>query len=139
MSCICRPFAMLVAGAVLLSLPHVSFAQTTNTSYLRNFVSNRPTTSPYLALVQSPIDQLNSRGAARLSNTYLNRVRPRLEERQAAVQQQRQLDHMRRQLSQVQADVRKAQEQGSFGVTGHPTRFMQYYHYYPGFLTARGR
>ena len=133
---------LAILALSLFAMPHsgvMAQGGTNDTSaYLRNFVTSRPTVSPYLALVQNPQNQ-QAGGSSQLAQDYLNRVRPQIDQRQQAAQQQRQLNSMRQQLDRVQSDVQRAQEQGGFGVTGHPTRFMQYYNYYPGFLSVNRR
>lgn len=87
---------------------------------VRQRILDRPTVSPYMELL-SPQGQ----GLP----TYYTRVRPELEAR--ALEQQ-----AARQLSSLQSQVRAIQQQdarGSQFATGHPTRFMNYTHYFPGF------
>jgi len=96
-----------------------SFAQMNTRDILRNNVMNRPTVSPYL--------QLTRRNANGVSN-YHTQVRPQLEARSARRQQDASISQLRQQISRVQNRQRRTQTQGF--ATGHPTRFMNYLHYY---------
>ncbi|MCH2130756.1 MAG: hypothetical protein MK179_16560 [Pirellulaceae bacterium] len=97
-------------------------------------IFSRPTVSPYLSLLS--VDNFSGTGQP----TYFTRVRPRMEARRRAEEQDRQIEQMQRMQSQintVRRDLTQSQQAGQ-GVfpTGHPTRFSNYGHYYP-LLSAR--
>jgi hypothetical protein len=61
-------------------------------------------------------------------SNYQRLVRPMIEERDNAQQQQASLQQLQQQFNQTQHDL---QRQPQYGVrTGHLTRFMNYTHYY---------
>ena len=103
--------------------------------YFQRFVRDRPTVSPYLNLISSQQDQL--RGATPRP-VYQTLVRPQLEQRRANEQAQRNMVQVQRQLSDLRQSYQQSQA-NTFGATGHPTRFMIYSQYYPGFLSVRRR
>ncbi len=104
-------------------------------NFFRRFVQDRPTVSPYLNLIGSQQDQM--RGAT-ARPVYQTLVRPQLEQRQANKAAQRNQVQMQRQLSDLRQSYQQSQS-NVFGATGHPTRFMIYSQYYPGFLSVRRR
>lgn len=101
-------------------------AQVNPNRFMRNFLTNRPTVSPYLNLVDRP--GVNSSGAA----TFQTLVRPLVEQRDMAEFQQMEIQQLQR---RIDADARsRAQQyqQGGVRPTGHPTRFMNFSHFFPG-------
>ena len=104
-------------------------------NFFRRFVQDRPTVSPYLNLIGSQQDQM--RGAT-ARPVYQTLVRPELERRRSEQQTQRGMVQMQRQLSDLRQSYQSSQS-NTFGATGHPTRFMIYSQYYPGFLSVRRR
>ena len=87
-------------------------------------ISSRPTVSPYLNLIMG-----NSTASG--LPAYHTQVRPQLEARDRNRQQARQISGMQQQISRVQNDVTRMGNTGGLRTTGHPTRFMNYLHYYP--------
>jgi len=71
---------------------------------------------------------VRDRGSA--VTNYHTLVRPQLEARAAARQQQRSIAQVQQQVNTIQRDFRQVRQTGVFQ-TGHPTRFMTYLHYYP--------
>ncbi len=128
---------MIAACFVLFGTGEKSHGQSVQrpADYFQNFVRNRPTVSPYLNLISSQQDQL--RGATPRP-VYQTLVRPELERRQNEQRTQRSMVQMQRQLSDLRQSYRNSQS-NAFGATGHPTRFMIYSQYYPGFLSVRRR
>jgi len=90
------------------------------------YLANRPTVSPYLNLI---VDQQN-RGLS----TYHTLVRPQLEQRRQAQEQQVAIQRLNSQLSGVRSQLRRNTVPGQPTATGHMTRFMTHSHYYPGLL-----
>lgn len=97
-------------------------------------VRARPTTSPYLNLIQ------NSQSNAQLGNpVYQNLVRPQVEARREFAQQQGQIEQLRRQQRSLASQAGSGNLTGptTRGIstqirpTGHTSRFMDYFHYYP--------
>ena len=90
-----------------------------------NYLYNRPTVSPYLNLSRT--------NSGSFLPNYHALVRPELQRREQAARQTAHIARNARQLQQVQRDLRQTQDrQRRMGlVTGHPTRFMSYLHYYP--------
>ena len=97
--------------------------------YFSRFIRDRPTVSPYLNLVTSQRTQ--QRGGT-VRPVYQTLVRPELEQRKANEQTQRNMIQMQNQLSDLRQSYRNSQS-NALGATGHPTRFMIYSQYYPGF------
>ena len=95
----------------------------TSRAFTQKYLSSRPTVSPYLNLVR---DQSMNTGAP----NYQTLVRPALDRRELARDQERQLSSLQNQVGTIQGDLRRAQS-GAMA-TGHPTRFMTYSHFYPG-------
>jgi hypothetical protein len=85
------------------------------------FLYNRPTVSPYLQLT-------NANSGFGLPN-YFAYVRPALEARQAAQQQEQSIQALSTQLNSVQRDIRR--DENMLFQTGHPTRFMNFSHFFP--------
>ena len=93
---------------------------------VRQQLQRNPTVSPYLNLVfNGPTTNTLGSSVA----TYQTLVRPQMEARENAVLQQRQLDVLQRQVS----DIRSTYQAGQNGqiATGHPTRYQIHSHYYP--------
>jgi hypothetical protein len=90
----------------------------------RDFLASRPTVSPYLNLLrrESEISAPN----------YQTLVRPALEGRQMAARQQASISQLQSRVTNMQGQM-ASQGQGTRFATGHPSRFMSYLHYYPGF------
>lgn len=103
--------------------------------FFRNFVRNRPTVSPYLNLIGTDADQ--QRGGT-IRPVYQTLVRPQLEQRRASQETQRNMIQMQQQLSELRQSYQQSQA-NTFGATGHPTRFMIYSQYFPGFLRVGRR
>jgi len=103
--------------------------------YFDRFVNGSSTVSPYLGLVTSMQTPAAQQGFIPPA-VYQNRVRPQLERRKQDEQQRRQVAQIQSQLNDVRQSFQK-QQQNSFGATGHPTRFMLYQQYYPGFARLR--
>jgi hypothetical protein len=117
-----------VAGASQTSLAQDFAPRGPNVAYQTgNFLIDRPTVSPYLNLARDPTGVLPN---------YFTLVRPELEARDRAARQERELQRLRSQLTGLQSEVRQAQESGRLS-TGHPTRFMTYFHFYPGLAPRR--
>lgn len=91
---------------------------------IQDQVLRRPTVSPYLNLLSSP----NENGVP----TYFTQVRPQIEARNAAQRIQRQFGSVQQQFNSLNSRVSQNQ-QGGVLITGHPTRYMNYLQYYPGF------
>jgi len=91
-------------------------------SYFQQYLNTRPTVSPYLNL-------LRSRGDTGLPN-YQSIVRPQLQARQNQARQQQQMARMQQDLRQLRDS--RVNREGQQTLTGHPTRFMEHLHYYPG-------
>ena len=89
----------------------------------RDYVLTRPTVSPYLNLLR--------RESALTPPNYHTLVRPALEARQRAAQQEGQIRQLQARVvnMQGQSALRGRQREGF--TTGHPVRFMTYLHYYP--------
>ncbi len=97
--------------------------------YFSRFIRDRPTVSPYLNLITS---QRTQQLGGTVRTVYLTLVRPELEQRRANEQTQRNMIQMQSQLSDLRQSYQRSQS-NILGATGHPTRFMIYSQYYPGF------
>ena len=129
-------FSFLVFTGLLTLLATDASGQLNQTKPLRslangtfNYLSSRPTVSPYLGLLQ----QQNLGGVP----AYHSVVRPRLQQ----IQQQREQDQQRAQIAQVQNhlssvrhNIRRAQDNNGVFPTGHPTRYGNTMHYYPALI-----
>ena len=127
--------ALLVATfAIITGSSQGANAQVSTTAYVNNYILNRPTVSPYLNLVRRD-------GFGGVTN-YQTLVRPQLEQREFARQQQAQILRVEQQVA--------AQRQRSFAPvptqraartfsTGHPTQFQNTGNYYPGLNLVRQR
>jgi len=82
----------------------------------------RPTVSPYLNL-------LRGSGEGNLPN-YYTLVRPQLQARAAAFQQQQSIQNLQRQINSLPRRDRISGVSGEIRTTGHPTVFQNYSHYY---------
>lgn len=103
--------------------------------YFDRYVSQSSNVSPYLGLVTSAQTQSSRQGYIPPA-VYQNRVRPQLEQRRAQEAQRRQIAQIQTQLNEVKQNF-QSRQQNNFGATGHPTRFMLYQQYYPGFGALR--
>jgi hypothetical protein len=117
-------FGLLVGLAIVLSGGH-AFGQSPYSN-----IYNRPTVSPYLNLLQS-----NRFG---ISN-YQTLVRPMIEQREASIQNQANIQQLQQQFQSGQAAAMRRGSSGGARSTGHPSRFFTYLHYYPvlNSMTAR--
>ncbi len=104
-------------------------------SYFQRFVRDRPTVSPYLNLVSAQQNQARGQTA---QPVYQTLVRPQLEQRRENELTERNMIQVQQQLSDLRQSYQQSQA-NTFGATGHPTRFMIYSQYYPGFLSMRRR
>lgn len=86
----------------------------------------RSTVSPYLSLLQGS----GQSGIPR----YFTQVRPQLQARQTARQNDAKLSEIEQQVTQVESTVLQNRAQRA---TGHPTRFMNYSHFYPSLARRR--
>lgn len=95
---------------------------------------SRPTTSPYLNLIQ------NNQANQQLGNpVYQNLVKPQVESRREFAQQQGQIEQLRRKQNSLASQAGSGNLTGptTRGIstqirpTGHTSRFMDYFHYYP--------
>ena len=85
---------------------------------------SRPTVSPYLAIAD-----INGLGVD-TSQNYFTQVRPRMERERTQQRQQMQVQQMQQSMANLRSQgARQNQQQGR--ITGHPTRFGYYLHYYP--------
>jgi hypothetical protein len=90
----------------------------------RGTILSRPTVSPYLGLTDLGTGVIDS------SYNYFTSVRPQLQAAEQARQQQRSIAALQQQVSAIQTSTQNRQ---GARTTGHPTRFLNYAHYYPGF------
>lgn len=91
------------------------------------YTLSRPTVSPYLNLLRRN-SEFNP-----LPN-YQTLVRPQLEQRQQSQQRDMAISRLQSRVTNMQGRAAiEAQRQGRRNpfVTGHPTGFMRYLHYYP--------
>ena len=108
--------------AILLTAAFVALAATGAEAQgpdLRPF--RRPTTSPYLNLLQ--------RNGAGIGFNYYRSVKPEFEFRRAYEQQYQTLRRIDRRLQQQEQRIQSLNSQ--FGPTGHTTSFLNYGGYYP--------
>jgi len=91
----------------------------------RDFLANRPTVSPYLNLLR--------RESSLSAPNYQTLVRPALQRRQQAARQQGAITQLQSRVTNMQGQMAASSRQGSGFVTGHPSQFSNYLHYYPGF------
>ncbi len=111
--------AVAIACAALVA-PRAALAQAGSSMYFGGHSDNPngPTVSPYLNLLQS-----NSQG---LNTNYQTLIKP-MQDQQNALQRQGSA------VQQLQQQVNSPRSSGSSGrVTGHQTFFMNFGHYYPG-------
>ena len=121
-------FLTLVVAFFAIASTGECFAQS-RARGVQNQILNRPTVSPYLNLTRN-------QGSLAISTNYHSLVRPQLDARRRAQQQDNSLRRVQSQLSnlqntQVSALRRRQQQQRGF-ITGHPTARSYYSHYYPG-------
>lgn len=90
-------------------------------------ILSRPTTSPYLALVN-----LDGQGG-NLDNSrnYFTQVKPALDRQRQQQTQRLQIQNIQRNVTQMRSQAAQQNVSGPRG-TGHPTRFQHYFQYYPG-------
>ena len=88
-------------------------------------ILGRPSTSPYLALTDLTGNGFDN------SSSYFTSVRPRLERERSQQTQQRALQQVQRQVSEMRSAAAQRNQSGP-RATGHPTRFQLYLQYYPG-------
>lgn len=86
--------------------------------------SNRPTTSPYLNLLDS-----DARGNG-IGFNYFSRVRPEIQLRNQGNKLQGSLDNLQRQAAQQQQEQPKQSGASALTPTGHAATFMNYGNYY---------
>ena len=118
---------VMVAATAVCAVTHRADAQVGNSSYVTNYILNRPTVSPYLNLLRRD-------GFSGVTN-YQTLVRPQLEQREFARLQQAELNRVQQRLNVQQRSLENVQQQRAQRVfsTGHTTRFMNLQQYYPGF------
>jgi predicted oxidoreductase len=121
------PILLSSALALLLGLAFGGNVQAQlSGNNLPRFATNyapSPRVSPYLNLVRD-----NNRSGV-ITPTYQTQVRPQLESYRQNQEQRAMINNLGRSLGQLQ----QRKQSGVAGVTGHPTRFMTYLHYYPTF------
>lgn len=122
-------FAVLVFLVLIVMVEKTQGQSQNPAQYFRQFLRDRPTVSPYLNLIGSQADQQRG-GITR--PVYQTLVRPQLEQRRENQQTQRNMIQMQQQLSELRQSYQQSQA-NVFGATGHPTRFMIYSQYFPGF------
>lgn len=125
--------AALLAVAVLVPVIGVDQAEgqgfvprrSTNAALAtRDYLVNRPTVSPYLNLLRTQ--------SSLAPPNYQTLVRPANERRQQAARQQASINRLQSRVTNMQGQMAaRNRQQGSGFVTGHPSRFMTYLHYYP--------
>ncbi len=119
----CLPVALSLSIAAVLGSPQHALAQYRGGVYPSgsNPYNPRPTVSPYLNLLQ---------GGATSLPQYQALVKPFLE--QQTVNDRNAFDSqlLRRQVNSLQNQYSSGAA-GAGRATGHPTRFMNYSHYYP--------
>ena len=128
----------IFVGVALLA-PAIATAQSSSNSSISalsranagtnitNRINNNPTVSPYLRLLQGNGNAQAGFGGA--NAVYQTQVRPAIERRQQAAQQQAQIQGIQRNLGQLRQQFARPTQ--GFMQTGHATRFMSYSHYYP--------
>lgn len=89
-----------------------------------NVTLSRPTVSPYLAIAD-----INGNGFD-TSQNYFTQVRPRMERERTQQRQQLQVQQMQQSMANLRSQGARQSQQGG-RITGHPTRFGYYLHYYP--------
>jgi hypothetical protein len=85
-------------------------------------IYSRPTVSPYLNLLNT--DRFG------VSN-YQTLVRPLIEQREAAQQNQANIQQLQQQFQTAQMSAARRGSSGGPRSTGHPSRYFTYLHYYP--------
>ena len=109
----------VVRGQLSYKLPRSNFGGRSALAYSLN----RPTVSPYLGLL--------SQGASQSGiPKYFTNVRPRLEQRERIRQNEMKVQRLQQDVNQARTTAIRGR--GTNGLqTGHPTRFMNYLHFYP--------
>ena len=92
--------------------------------------ASRPTVSPYLNLIGT-----NRFGVS----NYQTLVRPLIEQREASLQNQANIQQLQQQFQSNQAAAMRRGSTGGVGQTGHPSRYFTYLHYYPILNAANSR
>lgn len=83
----------------------------------------RPTVSPYLNLLRGGSTPLN----------YYNLVRPQVEQYRGFATQGYEINRLDREVADQQGAINQAiRQQAPVRVTGHPSVFFDYTHYFPG-------
>ena len=113
-----------LSAQISTSNPYGSALSALNLPNARGRIFNNPSVSPYLSL-------LNNNDVSSGIPSYFTSVRPRLEQRAAREQQDRQIKRLQTQTSSLRRDISRAGQQGGAFATGHPTRFGNYLHFYP--------
>lgn len=111
--------AVLALAAVLLA--HNSCWAQAGGIYTNPY-NPRPTVSPYLNLLQGGANSLNL-------PQYQTLVRPFLDQQSINERNQFDTQSLKRQVNTLQGQVNRATI-GPGRATGHPTRYMNYSHYY---------
>lgn len=126
-----KTFIYLTAATLLVATGDSVHAQVNNNSFVNNYILNRPTVSPYLNLLRRD-------GFGGVTN-YQTLVRPQIEQREFAANQQAEITRVQQQLAVQQRSLESAQQLRAQRVfsTGHTTRFMNLQQYYPGFSQLR--
>lgn len=125
----------ILVTIVVVSDCYGQYGSSAPNRYFDRFINNSATVSPYLGLVTSQQNPNAQQGYIPPA-VYQNRVRPQLERRKQDETQRRQMAQMQNQLNDVRQSFQQRQP-NAFGATGHPTRFMIYQQYYPGFARLR--
>jgi len=116
---------VVISFALLSCLLLTETASAQGIPSARSRILSRPTVSPYLNL-------LTERRGGLVGLNYSLDVRPQLEARRTFEQQQRDLTSLQRQVSTNRQSIGNLVSPQGPGIrqTGHPTRFLNYSHYY---------
>lgn len=128
-----RRMIVALAACVCAFATTSADAQVSTNRFVRSYILDRPTVSPYLNLLRN--DGING-----IAN-YQTLVRPQLQFREQAIVQERQIERVQQRINVQQSTIEDIQQQRAQRVfsTGHPTRFMNYQSYYPGFSALQRR
>ena len=123
--------AALISVGLLAFSAQDCFGQYTGGRGAADYILSRPTVSPYLNLTRNV-------AANSVTTNYHTLVRPQLEARRRAAEQQKSIRRVQSQLSDLSsqrltASRQQQQQQQRGAVTGHPTGRNYFMHYYPGF------
>ena len=98
-----------------------------------NSLNNSPTVSPYLNLITDNVNDIDA-----ISGRYQTLVRPQFESQRALSRTQQSIYGLQNQLNQIQLNTSLPSQTRPLGfqlqgytVTGHPSYFRTYSHYYP--------